>query len=274
MTQTQLSVAQVALEKIQMGPQVREEFEAFSLQSLAEDIRRNGLLQPIHLLRLGEKFQLIAGERRCRAVKSLGHRTILATICEGPLPEQEIVAKMLSENVNREDLNPIELAKGLRQLKELSGETASAVATRMGMSDRMVSDSLALLELAPEIQEAIRHRKITPSVAAELARVSDPNLQSELAQQVLTRGLTRDGIVARRKQAQLPTPSAGDKKQRVTAALGQGESLTLVGAGLDLERFITLLESLLARARKARPRGLELKTFLKVLKDESLTTST
>lgn len=269
-----VSVAQIPLEKIQMGSQVREDFDADALQRLAEDIRRNGLLQPVCLIREGEGFRLIAGERRCRALQSLGQRTILATIWEGTLPDQEIIAKMLSENVNREDLNPIELARGLRQLKELSGETASAVATRMGMSDRMVSDSLALLELDPEIQEAIKLRKIPPSVAAELARVTDPALQKELTQQVLTRGLTREGVVARRKEPRrTPVPGAAGKKQRVTATLGHGESLTVVGSELDLDRFITLLEGLLSRARRARPRGLELKTFLKVLKEESLTAS-
>ncbi|QDU45194.1 Chromosome-partitioning protein Spo0J [Symmachiella dynata] len=271
MTSQNHQVAELALDKIIVAAQVRETFDEPGIVSLAENIRKHGLIHPIHVHQDGEGFRLVAGERRFRAVKLLGHKTILATVAGGTIAEEDVVEKMLSENVNREDLNPIELAKGIKQLKELSGETASAAAARLGLSNKMVSELLSLLSLPENIQTDIKTGKIPVSLAAELARVSNPIEQAELAAKVVAGQMTRDTLVRRRKVRRQvdqhfsqPAPLS-----RAVAVLGKGESVSVTATELDLERFLELLERLVSKAKKMRPRGVSLPTLLRLLRDEA-----
>ncbi|MEZ6052568.1 MAG: ParB/RepB/Spo0J family partition protein [Planctomycetaceae bacterium] len=197
-------VARIPVDRIQRSGQVREIFDEASIQQLAENIAQHGLIHPIHVHQVGETFRLIAGERRYRAVQLLGHKTILATVASGTIAEGDIVEKMLSENVSREDLNPIELAKGIKQLKELSGQTASAAATRLGLSNKMVSELLSLLSLPDSIQLDVQSGEI-PSPRCRTCSVSDPEEQASLAQQVIAGTMTRDRLVAQ------PQTQCGDK---------------------------------------------------------------
>ncbi|MCA9027590.1 MAG: ParB/RepB/Spo0J family partition protein [Planctomycetaceae bacterium] len=263
-------VARIPVDRIQRSGQVREIFDEASIQQLAENIAQHGLIHPIHVHQVGETFRLIAGERRYRAVQLLGHKTILATVASGTIAEGDIVEKMLSENVSREDLNPIELAKGIKQLKELSGQTASAAATRLGLSNKMVSELLSLLSLPDSIQLDVQSGEIPVSLGAELARVSDPEEQASLAQQVIAGTMTRDRLVAQRKRSAVTRPrSEATTVQRVTAHLGAGQTVSVACGDLTLDRFIEVLDGLLRRAKQVRPRGIELPTFLKILRDEA-----
>ena len=232
-------VARIPVDRIQRSGQVREIFDEASIQQLAENIAQHGLIHPIHVHQVGETFRLIAGERRYRAVQLLGHKTILATVASGTIAEGDIVEKMLSENVSREDLNPIELAKGIMQLKELSGATASAAASRLGLSNKMVSELCSLLSLPESIQLEIQAGKIPASLGAELARVNDAAEQQDLAQQVVAGSITRDGLITRRKRGlrQTTAPSA-PSVQRVTAHLGAGQTVSVACGDLTLDRFI------------------------------------
>lgn len=263
-------VARIPLERIKRSGQVRETFNEAGIRQLAENIAQHGLIHPIHVHQVGETFRLVAGERRFRAVQLLGHKSIMATVATGTIAEGDIIERMLSENVSREDLNAIELAKGIMQLKELSGATASAAASRLGLSNKMVSELCSLLSLPDSIQADIQAGQIPVSLGAELARVSDAAEQQELAQQVVAGSITRDGLIARRKRAQRQTTTeAPPSVQRATAHLGAGQTVSVACGDLTLDRFIEVLDGLLRRAKQVRPRGIELPTFLKILRDEA-----
>jgi hypothetical protein len=128
---------------------------------------------------------------------------------------------------------------------------------------------LALLELPAEIIKQVEAGKIPPSGAYELARVTDAKQQAVMAAQMAAGQLTRDGAAGARKAAKRSDKPGESQPSRVTAILGESRSITVACAGLTLERFISLVEELLAKARRERSRGTELGTFISLLRDQA-----
>jgi ParB family chromosome partitioning protein len=227
-----------------------------------------GQLQPIRVRRVGEKYVIVDGERRYRAARKLGLPTLAAIVEAKPLEDSEIIQRQLIANLQRDDLQPLEKAKGFQKLLESSGWPASKVASQVGLSNASFSRILSLLEMPAEIQAKVASGAIPASSAYQLAKISDPVKQGELAEQVASGTLTRDALAGSRKAAKRSnTESPAKPVSRVTATLGSNKSVTVAGQSLTLDDFISLLEECLSKARQSRTKGLALSTFVRMCKD-------
>jgi ParB family chromosome partitioning protein len=168
--------------------QARREIAPEQLAELAESIRSEGLLQPIVVRRLGDKFQLIAGERRWRAFQQLKIRTIPARVVEAS--DASAASIGLIENLQREGLNPIEEALGFASLVRDFDLTQETAAERVGKSRASVANSLRLLALDAEIQGFIAKDLLSVGHAKILLGVEDPATRSVLARRVIEEGLS------------------------------------------------------------------------------------
>ena len=267
---TETSQPELAIDEITVLPQIRERFEESSIDGMAQSIREVGILQPIRIRLEGGQRIIVDGERRFRAAKRVGLLTVPVVIEEQPLSEADVIQRSLVANCQREDLTPLEKARAMATLMRATGSQAGEVATKCGLSNATVTRTLALLTLPEAIRERVNSGQIPASAAYELARVKDPQQQSELAYQLAAGRLTRDGLAgalkARRKGGGVLSAA---KPRRAIAFLGAGRSVTVVGDCSTLDAFIEALEEALAKARKARPQGLALTTFCKMLKDQA-----
>lgn len=200
-----LSVACIQRGRYQPRQDLRED----TLRELAESIRAQGVVQPVVVRPLGEgRYELIAGERRWRAAQLAELREVPAVIRE--VSDQAAIAMALIENIQREDLNPLEEATALQRLIAEFDLTHQQAAEAVGRSRAAVSNLLRLLELADDVQRLVRERKLDMGHARALLPLPPP-LQREAAHQVLLRGLsareTED--LARRLQqtASVPAPA-------------------------------------------------------------------
>ncbi len=162
-------VKKIPVDKIVSNPfQPRENFSTQQIQELADSIAVSGLLQPIVVRRLRDrdKFELIAGERRWRAVKSLGWKTIPALVKE--ISDKEMALLALVENVQREDLSPIEEAKTYKLLMERFSLTQEALSKLIGKSRSHIANILRLLKLPKDVQKEINEGRLSFSQAREL----------------------------------------------------------------------------------------------------------
>ena len=264
-------IQEIVVELIDSEPQVRGRFAEEPLAELTSQIKRHGLLQPIVLCRVGNRFKVVFGGRRLLASKRAGCRTIPARVIETELSEGDTVLQQLIENCH-EDLTPLEWAKGIARAMEAKKMTARQAASELGFSETRVSNSLALLKLPEWIQKLVEEGRIAGSAASRLARIEDAEKQAEHARQLADGKLTRDSLCGAMKATRASGGrAASTTTRRVTAVLGDGRSVTVTAGGLDLEEFIRVLEDLTGRARKVRPRGIALPTFIRMLKEESKT---
>src|SRR6202789_3556247 len=168
--------------------QARREIAPEQLSELAESIRSEGLLQPIVVRRHGDKFQLIAGERRWRAFQQLKIRSIPARVVEAS--DASAASIGLIENLQREGLNPIEEALGFASLVRDFDLTQETAAERVGKSRAAVANSLRLLSLDAEIQGFIAKNLLTVGHAKALLAIEDAGRRTVLARRVIEEGLT------------------------------------------------------------------------------------
>jgi ParB/RepB/Spo0J family partition protein len=258
-------------ERLKTVPQIRTRNNPEIVRAVAQTMREVGQLQAIRARLDGEDLIVVDGHTRLDAAKLAGLATVAVIIEEKPLCEGEVIHRQLIANCQREELTPMEKAKAISRLLTETGWTATQAAEKLGFSNSTLSRLLALLELPEPIRRQVETGAIAYSAATELGRVKDEAQQSELAGQVAG-GLTRDALSGSIKAGRNSTAARiQDAPTRVTALLGAGRSITLSGPGLTLESLIAWLEDLLARARKVRPQGLELRTFIKMLQDQSKT---
>ncbi len=175
---------EIDIEEIRPAPsQARQLFDQEKLAGLADSIKEHGVIQPVLVRKLAAGgYELIAGERRWRACKSLGHKTITALVKE--YREVEAAAASLIENMQREDLNPLEEAAAYRQLMEDFGLTQEEVSARVGKSRPVIANTLRLLGLPEEIKELINSEKINAGHARALLAISDSKLQLAAAAKI------------------------------------------------------------------------------------------
>jgi ParB family chromosome partitioning protein len=183
-------IQSIALEKIVPNTlQPRVIFEPEALQELAESVRGHGVLQPVLVRpRLEGGYELIAGERRFRAAQIAGLDRIPALVRD--TNDEESLAIALIENVQREDLNAIEAARGYRQLLERFGLTQSELARQVGKAQPTIANALRLLRLPEPVQESISAGKITEEHGKALLSLPDDDSRLKLWQMVLLKGLT------------------------------------------------------------------------------------
>ncbi len=201
-------VLDVALDRVERNPdQPRTSFDETLLGELAASIAVHGVLQPIIVrTRADGTYELVAGERRLRAARMAGLETIPAIVRE-PAGEESSLELALIENLQRTDLNPIEAALAYRELIDRFGMTHEAVARQVGKSRVAVSNSLRLLDLAPETRQAITEGRLSEGHGRALAAITLPELQRAVLQVVLERGLSvrQTEELVRRKREETPS---------------------------------------------------------------------
>ncbi len=182
--------------------QPRRAFSEESIAALAQSVREQGILQPVLVTAAGDRFRLVAGERRWRAAREAGLETIPCIVREMTLPQQMEAA--LIENIQREDLNPVETAAGLRSLMDAFGYTQEEASRRVGMSRPAVANFLRLLGLPEPVLDLLREGKLSAGHARVLAGLSDTALQISLAEETVREGYNvrqLETIAARRREA-------------------------------------------------------------------------
>ena len=267
------TLERVPLAQIEVRPQVRRTFNDESIAELATSIRSVGLQHPLLCRKTGGRLVLIDGERRWRACVSLKWTSVPVTVLGEEMSEAESVARQLVCNLQREDLNPLDRAEGLRALMEHASLTTEEAARRLGMSSAAVTRSLAILKLPEELRAKVADGNIPADAAYQLSRVADEGEQADLAEQVASKRLTRDALAQRVRKAPKAKPSTKPGPRRHTLTAGNDRSIILAGSGwhrdLGIDELIECLEQLVARSKKASKQGLSLSTFTNTLKDEA-----
>ncbi|OGY39243.1 MAG: hypothetical protein A2418_01505 [Candidatus Brennerbacteria bacterium RIFOXYC1_FULL_41_11] len=192
------SIFYLETSKIKPNPlQPRREFDQTSLEELANSIKEYGILEPLIVTRSEKEtqvgrdveYQLLAGERRLMAAKIAGLSTV-PTIIKDNIEDQEKLEIALVENIQREDLNPIEKAKGFANLMDKFGLSQREVAFRVGKSREAVANALRLLQLPSEIQRALEEKKITEGHARIILSLPGSDKQRMLLGRILSYNLT------------------------------------------------------------------------------------
>ena len=188
------SVAMIRIDTVEVNPfQPRIEFEEGPLQELSDSIKVHGLIQPITLRRVSEgRYQLISGERRWRASKMAGLEEVPAYIRIAN--DQEMLEMALIENIQRQDLNAIEIAITYQRLIDECALTHEKLSQRVSKNRSSVTNYLRLLRLPPDIQQALKQRRISMGHARALAGVEDMALQLMLLKQIVEEDLSVRGI--------------------------------------------------------------------------------
>jgi ParB family chromosome partitioning protein len=231
-SQAVASPSEIPTDSVSPNPhQPRKQFDETALLSLAASLKSTGLVQPIVVRPdpSGEagKYQLIAGERRLRAAKAAGLQSLPAIIREVDPFKQAQMA--LIENVQREDLNPIDRAHAYRSLIEQLGLTQAELASRLGEERSSVANYLRLLDLSEPVRDMVRAGQLTLGHAKILAGISDPNHQQELAERIigqdlsvrnLERILSEPPAAPKTASAAEPSPYIRDLEGTLSSQLG------------------------------------------------------
>lgn len=197
----------VAIDKVKPNPnQPRTHFNETELRELSESIKAHGVLQPLLVRKQGDGFEIIAGERRYQAAKLAGLTEVPVTIKEAD--DQAVLEMALIENLQRSDLNPIEEAKGYRQLIKTSGMTQEALSKAVSKSRSTITNSLRLLDLPQQVQDFLYNGKLTAGHARAILAVPYEEARIKLAEKVVAEGLS---VRATEKLA--PLFSVGDAQK-------------------------------------------------------------
>ncbi len=203
------SVFQIELDKIQPNPdQPRRNFDENALRELANSIREFGFLQPLVVSKFGTEtatgidvsYQLIAGERRYLAAKMLGLRSVPAIVRNVSL-EREKLELAVIENIQRENLNPIETARAFTRLQEEFRMTQREIAVKLGKSREVVANTMRLLDLPEYIRTAVEKGEISESHARLLLSVDDPGAQKRFFDDIITNKLTTRNLKEKVQQS-------------------------------------------------------------------------
>jgi len=181
--------SEVDVDSIVPGPmQPRTSFDEGSLQSLADSIRAHGIVQPLLVRRRGDGYELVAGERRWRAAKLAGVSRVPVVIKD--VPDESLLEIALIENIQREDLNPIEEAQAYKKLIENVGLTQEALASRVGRDRSYITNYLRLLRLPDDLQQLVKEGRLSTGHARTLLGLSHIDLQRRVARQIIDGGLS------------------------------------------------------------------------------------
>lgn len=217
------NVADIAVAAIEVNPfQPRKDFDQAALEELASSIRIHGLIQPITVRRLNEKaYQLISGERRWRASQLAGLLFVPAYVRLAD--DQQMLEMALIENIQREDLNAVEVAISYQRLLDECSLTHETLSERVGKGRSSVTNHLRLLKLPPEIQRSLKEKKLSMGHAKALVGISDIAFQLTLFHEILKNDLTVrmvEGMIQRYNDGSNSAKKGKDDK-RLTEDLRQ-----------------------------------------------------
>ena len=198
--------AQVPLERIENNPyQPRKAFDEEELASLSASIRTHGVLQPLVVRQVGDRYQLIAGERRLRAAKDAGMTSVPVRVVN--FNDQQVLEAALVENIQRTDLNPIEKAQGFKDYLDRFQMTHDELAKRLGLARPTITNLVGLLDLPAEVQNLVRVGQITLGHAKILKGVPDKGRQLALCKEIIAKALSVHATEALLKQQAQPEPA-------------------------------------------------------------------
>ena len=215
-TQGSSNLNEIPLSQISPNPnQPRREFDEEALQELANSIREVGIIQPITLRQVEDgKYQIIAGERRWRASQLAGLSSVPAYI--RTVQDENVMEMALVENIQREDLNAIEIALAYEHLAETTGMTQEKISERVGKSRAAVTNYLRLLKLPAQVQMALKNREIDMGHARALLSIESPSVQIKLFKEI-----QKYGYSVRKVEEMVKMINSGDDvptaKKAVTA---------------------------------------------------------
>ena len=248
----------IKLDQITANPyQPRQHFDPDKLKELADSIKQFGVLQPVVLRKTKKGYELVSGERRCRASKLAGKKTISAVVRDYVDKEMSEIA--LVENLQRDDLNPIEEAVAYKKLAEEFNYTQEKLADRMGKSRPGVANILRLLQLPASVQRFLADRKLTPGQVRPLLAIQDEKAQTALALRIVEEGLSARQVedLMKRKSNKAPQKARmadiheADLQEKIARALGTKVTLKAGKSGKgsieieyysleDLERLLEI----------------------------------
>ncbi|PID89861.1 MAG: chromosome partitioning protein ParB [Bacteroidetes bacterium] len=215
-----VSEVEVDLNLIDINPNnPREDFDEEALAELAESIQSYGVIQSLTVRRVGERYELVAGERRLRASKLAGLDTVPVHIVEGDDAKTREMA--LVENIQREDLNAIEIALGFQDLMEVCHLSQEQLADRVGKKRSTVTNYLRLMRLPISIQASIRSRKISMGHARALLTLEDASQQEAIAAQIVEHGLSVRAVEQLVKELVASRDEEGKQKEGVAKRTDQ-----------------------------------------------------
>lgn len=182
-------IQEIKLSEIRSNPyQPRTYFNEEALNELAESIKIHGVVEPIIVKKSIRGYELVAGERRTKASRIAGKETIPAVVKD--FTDQEMMDIALLENIQREDLSPLELAEGFKKYIDATGLSQEEVAKKFGKSRSYITNALGLLSLPIEVKDKVNNKEISASHARVLSKLSDDELINDLASQVVEKKLT------------------------------------------------------------------------------------
>lgn len=219
--------------------QPRKHFDETALEELAASLKTYGVIQPVVVRKNGEYYELIAGERRWRAAKIAGLKAIPVVIKKWE--EAEAFEAALVENLQREDLNPLEEAESYQRLQEEFALSQEQIAEKVGKSRSAITNSLRLLQLDSRVRNFVMENKLTGGHARSLLSVSDGDAQFELAEQVIEEGLSVRAVEALVKAYLQKEEKKPEPKQPVADA--------------DYRRIEDDLKSIFATKVRLKPAG-------------------
>ncbi len=235
-------VQKIDINKIYANPnQPRKNFDKESLNELTESIKLHGLIQPIVVNKMDDGYMIIAGERRYRACLSCGLKEIDCIVKN--YTEKQVAEISIIENLQREDLNPVEMAKGIKRLMDEYGLTQEKVSERLGKSRSAIANSLRILSLYPEVLELVEKGKISFGHAKILASIDDYTTQLLLAKKV-----AKDKLTVRDLEKEVNSILGGKKKVK-KAVLPSEELQDFIS---DLQRKLGTKVSVIGNDKKGR----------------------
>ncbi|HEY4313315.1 MAG TPA: ParB/RepB/Spo0J family partition protein [Pirellulales bacterium] len=251
------AIQYVPIDSIDCQPQVRTTFAEQLLVGLARSIQEVGLQQPLRVRAVDDRFVVVDGERRLQAARMIKLAEVPVIVEEKPLCIGEVIHRQLVANLQRAGLTPGERARAIKRLMNETGWPATEAAGKCGISSATVTRLLAILELPEPVQARIDAGEIPESAGYLLKQVEDPEKRAALVAQMASGQLTRDALATEVK-TERPTKSAKPNPglNRATALLAGGDSVTVVGTELTLDRMVEALSAVLARIRKLRSRGI------------------
>lgn len=266
-------VIEFPLAELELGENIRDKVDEQKAKAIALSAREHGIMVPIEVV-LGPDGRKVVmdGANRVRATELLGRTTIPTVVLDRTFTDSERIERQFILNCCRSDLTPLEKAKGLERLMESTKWNQAEVARRVGMSEAAVSRSLAILKLPVDVQQQVAAGKIAESKAYQLTQVANAAEQSTLAQEVAAEGLPRDELSRRVRKSSAGAPASDAKVARVTIKRPEGRTLSVSGGELTLSSLIDCLEGVLAGAKKAHRRGVELAAFVRLANAEALVT--
>ena len=234
-------LAQIPVDRVDPNPvQPRTSFDGDALRGLAASIREDGVLQPILVRPAGDRYTLVVGERRLRACRLIDRRTIPAVVRE--IDPDKLLEITLVENIQRQDLNPIEIALALEKMQLELNLVHEELAARTGMSRASITNHLRLLKLSQPVRKLVREGKLQMGHARALVPIETARDQESLARHAKDKGLSVRDV--ERMVRKLQRPPRKTRIQKVDAN---------VAAAIDkLERYLQAPVRLRQRGRKGR----------------------